>query len=381
MTHRPLRSVLHVAQPTTAGVARVAADLVENQVARGWRVMVACPDNGDLPGWTASGGGRHLSWTATRSPGPGIPEETRRLAALVADVAPDLVHLHSSKAGLAGRLALRGRLPTVFQPHAWSFLAVTGPVRTATLGWERWAARWCDVIAHVSDDERRLGEAAGVRARWARTPNGVDVDRLSPAGTRQQAEARRVLDLPDGPLAVCLGRLCRQKGQDLLLQAWPDVVRQVPGATLVLVGDGPDREVLRAAAGSGVLFPGAAAEVTPWLTAADVVVLPSRWEAGLSLVAMEAMARSRCVVVSDVAGMREGIGTDAGAVVPVDDVPALTAAVARRLADPVLAEIEGRAGRRRVEDRHDLRRTAEQMASVYDEVLTARTRDSAQSRR
>ena len=68
--------------------------------------------------------------------------EARALAGLIGSLAPDLVHLHSSKAGLAGRLALRGRRTTVFQPHAWSFEAVHGAVRAAGIAWERLAARW-----------------------------------------------------------------------------------------------------------------------------------------------------------------------------------------------------------------------------------------------
>src|SRR4029453_19589491 len=69
-------------------------------------------------------------------PGLSRGSEMHRLAQIVRENRPNLVHLHSSKAGLAGRLALRGRLPTIFQPHGWSFEAVRGPVRTATVIWE-----------------------------------------------------------------------------------------------------------------------------------------------------------------------------------------------------------------------------------------------------
>lgn len=74
----------------------------------------------------------------------------------------------------------------------------------------------------------------------------------------------------------------RQKGQDVLLEAWDAVLRRVPEARLVLVGDGPDSARLRAGAPRDVLFAGATDDAVPWYQAADLVVLPSRWE-GMAL--------------------------------------------------------------------------------------------------
>lgn len=364
------RTVLHVAQPTTAGVARVVADLTADQLARGWDVTVACPTDGTLAANVVAAGARHLAWPAGRTPGPSVPAEAVRLRAGIQRVRPDVVHLHSSKAGLVGRLLLHGRLPTLFQPHAWSFLAVSGAARQLTVRWERLAAGWADRLLVVSEQERADGEAAGVRGRYVHVPNGVDLTAWIPA---DRPSARRALGLADGPLAVCVGRLSAQKGQDVLLQAWDDVRADVPGALLVLVGDGPDRTALEARAGDDVLFTGARSDVRTWLTAADVVVLPSRWE-GLSLVALEALAVGRSLVASDVAGVREQVGEDAGAVVPTQDPAALAAALTARLRDRVTADREGAAGRRRVERSFDLSRTAGRVAEVYHDVLAERRR-------
>jgi glycosyltransferase involved in cell wall biosynthesis len=118
-----------------------------------------------------------------------------------------------------------------------------------------------------------------------------------------------------------------------------------------------------------VTFHGRSADVATWLAACDVLVVSSRWEAGLTLVAMEAMARARPVVAFATAGMREGLGEGTGEVVASGDVGALAAAVSRRLGDPALAEREGLAARARVEARHDIRRTAERMAALSEGVL------------
>lgn len=364
------RTVLHVAQPADAGVPRVLLDLAADQAARGWRVVVAAPAASEAAAGAGAAGARHVPWEATRAPGPSVAREVRALLGVVRATAPDVVHLHAAKAGLAGRLALRGRRPTVVQPHAWSFEAVTGPVRAGSLAWERAAARWTDLVVCVSEQERRTGEAAGVHAAFRVVPNGVDLDRFAEAAEGEREAERARLGLPDGPLAVVVGRLAPQKGQDVLLDAWPEVRERVPGAGLVLVGDGPDRPALEARQVEGVRFAGKRPDPRAWLVAADVVVLPSRWE-GMSLSLLEAMACGRPVVATDVAGMREAVGDEAGAVVPVASAPALARAVAERLADPGRASAEGQAGRRRVVERHDVRRTCAQVAAAYDDVVAA----------
>ena len=364
--------VLHVAQPLDAGVPRVAGDLVADQARRGWDVTVACPQECDLRGSAQVAGARHLRWEAARAPGPSVPAEVRRLAALVREAGPDLVHLHSAKAGLAGRLAIRGRHTTLFQPHAWSFEAVREPLRSATVGWERAAARWASAIVCVSEDERRRGESVGVRGRFAVLPNGVDISRWTSAGAADRAAARHQLGLDDGPLVLCVGRLSEHKGQDVLLNAWALAAESAPASQLVLVGEGPARAELESAAPPRVRFAGKREDVDVWVAAADVVAIPSRWEAGLPLVAMEAMARGRSVVAADVAGVREGLEGGCGGVVPIGAAQPLAEALAERLLDPTLVDREGAAGRRRIEERYDLRQTTARMAQLYESVIAER---------
>jgi glycosyltransferase involved in cell wall biosynthesis len=291
---------------------------------------------------------------------------------VVEEVRPDLVHAHSAKAGLAGRLAVRGRIPTVFQPHAWSFEAVGGVTATLAVGWERWGARWATRMVCVSEAERTTGLRAGVRGRWSVIPNGIDTKRFHPAAVdtvRAGIEQLAGVD-PAAPLVVCLGRLCRQKGQDVLLAAWDEVVRRVPAARLVLVGDGPDRAALRELAPDSVLFAGAVADPVPWYQAADLVVLPSRWE-GMALAPLEAMACGRPVVVTDVAGARESLpaGLAPRCLVPAENPAVLSGAVAELLLDPLLRESLGHQGHRYVLSTHDVRHTAEAVAGVYRDLL------------
>ncbi|MGW6058817.1 glycosyltransferase [Streptomyces sp. NPDC055189] len=361
-------SVLHVAQPVDGGVARVVTDLVKSQLSAGMRVHVACPDGGSLPDAVRGAGLSPVRWTATRSPGPGLPDEVRRLARVVGELRPDIVHAHSAKAGLAARLALRGRVPTVFQPHAWSFEAVGGVTAGLALRWERFGARWATHVVCVSEAERRTGQRAGIDAPWSVIPNGVDVERFRPMPAQA---ARAALGLSgQAPLVVCVGRLCRQKGQDVLLRAWAAVTERMPLARLVLVGDGPDAAGLRDRAPASVLFAGDVGDATPWYRAADLVVLPSRWE-GMALVPLEAMACARPVVVTDVDGARESLPPELvpHGLVPAEDPRALARAVVGLLGDPPLSASLGRAAHRHVLNTHDVRHTADAVAAVYRELL------------
>ncbi|MFJ6699565.1 glycosyltransferase family 4 protein [Streptomyces sp. NPDC091272] len=391
-------TVLHLVQPVDGGVARVVVDLVRSQVQKGVRALVACPPDGPLPGQAADAGADVLRWPAGRAPGPGLASEVLTAAGLIRRSAPDVLHAHSAKAGLAGRLAVRGRVPTVFQPHAWSFDAVDGRPAELVRRWERYGARWSTRTLCVSEAERRAGEAAGISSRWAVIRNGIDLDRFGAGeadgdgdghgdgdgdghgggesvGARTRAEARSEEPLlaalpPATPLVVCVGRLCRQKGQDVLLRAWPEISRRVPGARLVLVGDGPDAERLRGSAPPGVLFAGAVADTRPWLRAADVAVLPSRWE-GMALAPLEAMACGTPVVVSDVSGARESLppGQRSHCLVPPREPAALTDALVALLSDRALREELGARARTHARTAHDVRATAAAVLDLYRDVL------------
>ena len=362
--HSIAPSILHVSQPTEGGVCRCVRQLVADQLEREWQVAVASPQ-GILAEDVRRLGALHYEWPAGRWPGPATLFETARLTDVFHRARPDLVHLHSSKAGLAGRLSLRGRLPTVFQPHGWSFYALDGVMRRAAVIWERFGARWAHVILCVSDSERQRGEAARIPANWHVVPNGVDVQELRPG---DRAQARQKLGLEEGPLVVCIGRICAAKGQDVLVETWPRVTGRVPDAQLVLVGEGEDAEKVRKAAGDGIVFAGQREDAADWLAAANVVAAPSRWE-GMSFAMLEAMALARSVVITDVPGARDALGQDSAAIVPLDDRRALAAAINVRLLDPAIAEEEGIAARLRVERGHDLRNTTRGVAELYQSLL------------
>ena len=342
--------VLHVSQPTSAGVANVVASQIRDQVARGWDVHVASPTAGDLQAAVKQEGASHHRWEAVRAPGPSTATETLAISRIVSRVRPDILHLHSAKGGLAGRLAGRGRIPTIYMPHGWSFSAVTGRMRQATISWERQAARWTDLTVCVSRAELALGryhKCLGQRS--VVVPNGVDTLDWKP-GDRSAARAHLKLS-ETAPMAVVVGRLTAAKGQMSAIRAWHLVRESEPDAMLYLVGDGEDRAELEAVAGPGVVFVGHA-DPQPWLHACDVVAMPSRWE-GMPLALLEAMAVGRSVVAARVPGTQETLG-EGDHMVPIADTDALATALVARLGESPARAAEERRNRMVVEASFDL---------------------------
>jgi len=365
--------VLHVAQPSGGGVAEYVAEVAIDQAQRGWRVTVACPPHGTVRRrLEATGVGVHLHpWTAAR--GRACRRDVGVLRDLIAAAAPDVVHLHSSTAGLAGRLAVRGRIPTIFQPHAWSWQAVGSRPAAILRAGERFALRWTSALVCVGREEAEAGRRSGLGDRIRVIRSGVDLERFRPVGADERAATRARLGLPaSAPVVVCVGRCTRQKGQDVLVAAWPQVRAACPDAVLVLVGDiQGDGVRIGPAADGGIRQWGAVEDVRPWYVAADVVAAPSRWE-GLALTAIEAMACGRPVVASDVPGLREVLRAGSlrfgvGALVPPEDPAALADALVSRLRDGAVRRDEEDAARRRATD-FDVRVTNDELASLTVEL-------------
>ena len=145
-------------------------------------------------------------------------------------------------------------------------------------------------------------------------------------------------------LVLAVGRLVEQKNHELAIRA----ITQVPGATLAIVGDGPLRpelERLAAELEAPVIFTGVRRDARALMGAADVVVMPSRWE-GLPLSALEALASGTPLVATNVRGLRELVADGENALLVPEEPEALAAALRRVLEDRELATRLSEAGLR-----------------------------------
>jgi glycosyltransferase involved in cell wall biosynthesis len=197
------------------------------------------------------------------------------------------------------------------------------------------AAHAAAAITTVSQPLADVLREAGVPAeRITVIPNGVDTTRFS---LGDQAAARRTLGLDSNPLVVCVSRLSHEKGVDIFVDAASMLGSTLPAARFVVVGEGPERPALEAriaAAGLGDRFRLAGAvphaAVATWMTAADVIAMPSRRE-GHPNAAMEALACGRPLVASQAGALTELVTASRGLTVPPADAAALSAALAAAL--------------------------------------------------
>jgi glycosyltransferase involved in cell wall biosynthesis len=267
----------------------------------------------------------------------------RALRSLFQARQPDVVHTHSSKAGLLGRWAARReRVPTIVHTvHGWSFHDHMQPwLRTTYIRLERRAAQWCDYIVTVSDLDREKGLANRI-GRPDQYATIREVNDLTPYAERagERDEARRRLGLPAGGAVVgTVGRLSDQKDPGTWVRAAAAIARQRPDTHFVMIGDGPLRaEAEREAAGLGVadrlVMTGLRDDVPAVLPAFDVFLLTSRWE-GLPLVIPQAMAAGVPVVASTADGNREVVRErENGLLIPPRAAEAAATAVVEVLGD------------------------------------------------
>lgn len=224
--------------------------------------------------------------------------------------------------------------------------------------------READVVTTVSRYTRaRIASALGPDAALEPLPSGIDTTRFRPdAGARH--EIRRRYRLGERPVVGIVSRLVRRKGQDVLIRALPAIRRRVPGAALLVAGDGPGRDRLRRLAenvgvADDVVFTGPLAhdDIPAHHAALDVFALPCRTLGrgldveGLGIVLLEASASGVPVVAGRSGGAPETVrggppGTRTGRLTDGRDPADVAEVVADLLADPDAAAQAGTAGRR-----------------------------------
>jgi glycosyltransferase involved in cell wall biosynthesis len=291
------------------------------------------------------------------------------LIRVIRRVRPDIVHTHSSKAGVLGRMAAAFcRVPAIlFTAHGWAFKAETGFRSRLYLQADRLTSRVTDTVICVSETERREGLAART-CRPDRTiviRNGVDTSLFT---VRTHAAVA-------WPRIMSVGRLKAPKDFGTLLRALA-LIEEVPFSA-TLLGDGPDRPMLEAqlhelGLDDRVDLAGERDDVPALLAESDCFVLSSTSE-GLPISVLEAMASGLPVVATDVGGVHELVEAGAtGYLVPPRDPAALAEALRSLLTDVELRRRLGARARATVEERFDVARVRREHASLYRRLVADR---------
>ena len=279
---------------------------------------------------------------------------------LIRAVRADLIHAHTSKAGLIGRLAARvTRTPAVFTAHTWCFAEGTSwKWRVAGLPAERLAGWFSSAIINVSEANQQLALRHGISGekRMLTIWNGI-------ADTPYRARP----DHEGEPRIVMVARFATQKDQLSLLRALSEIRHP---AKLLFVGDGPTMEMVkgdcdRLGLQERVEFLGPRQDVAQILAKSQIFALATNWE-GLPLSILEAMRAGLPAVVSDVGGVSEAvIDGQTGFLARRGDVEGLRHRLTRLLTDPGLRVRLGKAARARYENHFTLDRMLRKTLAVY----------------
>lgn len=321
---------------------------------------------------------------------------TKRLAEIIPQIKPDVLHAHSPSlnAVAALRAGKRFGIPVVYEVRAfWEDAAVdhgtsseNGLRYRATRALETWALRRADAITTICEGLRRDIVARGIPSdKVTVIPNAVDIDKFSVGGSADQ-ELKSKLGLQGARLIGFIGSFYAYEGLDILLRAVPQLAQELPDLRVLLVGGGPQDAQLRQLAKDlgitdKVVFTGRVPhdQVQTYYDLLDVLVYPRLSMRLTDLVTplkpLEAMAQGRILAASDVGGHLELIADGKTGVLFKADDPA-------SLADTVGALLRAQdrwpalraAGREYVETERNWRVSVARYKGIYGR-LTGRALD------
>ena len=289
----------------------------------------------------------------------------------------DVVHTHSSKAGILGRIAawLAGVPVIIHTSHGWGFNCQQPWYEYWLYVWlERACARISTAIIVVGSPGRDEGLALGIGKpeQYRLIRSGIEIQAYRDARITRD-EARRRLELPRDAFVIgCVGRLGEQKAPLDLLAAFLPVAKSRPEAHLVFVGDGPlsadlEQAIARAGLTGRVHLTGLRRDVPELMRAFDVFALASRWE-GLPRVFPQAMAAGLPIVATRVDGAPDAVTPgENGWLVEVGDTSGMAERLRALAACPDTARRMGAAGQARV-DEFSAQRMVQDLANLYDQA-------------
>jgi glycosyltransferase involved in cell wall biosynthesis len=311
--------------------------------------------------------------------------DLRALVSLVRSVRrfrPDIVHTHTAKAGMLGRLAaVIGGRPRPIIVHTYHGHVLEGYFGRALNAFyrflERSLARVSDALIGVSqatvDDLVRLKIAP--REKFRVVPIGLDLHTFLESSAADGAAFRSEAAAGDGVLLTWVGRLVPIKRVDVLLRAFATARSRGADARLAIVGDGELRGELEQLAGSlgvaeHVYWAGYREDMVPVTAASDLAVLSSDNE-GTPVSLIEAGAAATAAASTDVGGIADVVTEETGILVPAGDADGLGQAIASLAEDPERRSAMGERAREHIRSRYSVERLVRDIDELYKELSRA----------
>ena len=361
--NEPLRIVQLIAPSKIAGAERSTVSLCRGLSARGHGVSLLVKYSHELLETARAEGVDALSM---RFAGKLNLMAVGRLARWFRRNQVDIVATQLSTASLWGTLAAR-------------YIGVPSVATVRALN-SKTCYVYADRIITVSQAVKDHLVEQGVEASKIRVVyNGVDLSKFVPPA--DQSLAKRAVDLPSDALVVgVVAHLTAKKGHKWFLDAVAPLFQTFPDLKVLLLGEGEERahlsrQIAELKLENRVVFAGFHADVVPWMSAMDVLVLPPINKEGFGRVLVEAGAMGVPVVGTDVGGIGEVIVPgETGFVVAPCDAGALQTALSALLDDAQLRQTMGAKGRQRALDEFSQERMVENTERVYRELLAEKAR-------
>ncbi len=268
----------------------------------------------------------------------------------------DIIHTHSSKAGIVGRIAAKmARVPSVVHTvHGWGFHERMTPSRRRFyVVLEKWMARWTDRLVSVSERTTRIGLEHGIgeHSHYSLIRSGIPVEQFR-RDPRKRAAIRRSLGIADNEIVIgSVGRLSPQKNPTDFVRIASRLANRYPKVRFIYVGGGPLRaEIEDSISAAGLMdritLLGLRRDIADILSAFDIFILTSLWE-GLPRVVPQALASGLPVIAYDISGIKEIIRPDInGELVRSGDTGAMEEILANLVTnDSLRSELSARAER------------------------------------
>jgi len=293
-----------------------------------------------------------------------------QIISLIRRERPTILHTHTTKAGVLGRIAGEvTRTRVIHTPHGHLFYGYFGKGKEQFYVFvERLAARFCERIITISEDEREeyLRRGIGNKKKVVTIYNGIDMSKFPGNGMRVREELGLAQQVP---LVGFAGRLEEVKGPHLFVEAAKRIKAVAPQTHFLMLGDGAMKKgLLQKAQGMPQLhILGYREDVADCLAALDLLLIPSLND-GFNLVAVEAMASSRPIVATAVGGLPEVLG-DGGILVPPGDTTRMAKEAIKLLNSPGLRKEIGARGRRRAEALYSWDISLQKTLALYHQVL------------
>lgn len=294
-----------------------------------------------------------------------IYEAVKEIKKYVSNFKPEIVHCHSSMAGLLGRLTLRNSVPTVYTAHGWAFDRGTPFFRKIlAVITERIAAKYCYKIICVSNftKESALRLKIAPAEKFSVVYNGVNAN----------DPIIRINSISDKVRILFVGRLSKQKNPALLLKSMGNLPGNLRNnIELTIVGDGPDKIKVVNIIKKTKMLPNVEiisdvkpAKVYEYLNKSDIFALITNWE-GFPYTVLEAMSAGLPVIASDVGGISEAVSAETGILVKNDAVQ-IKEAIVKLAGDKELRNRLGKRGREIVAQKFSLEKMLNKIEEIYN---------------